>query len=72
MGAKRDDYATLGILEYWRFDETETGRWHGARLAGDRLVDGRYVPISIDSLADNILQGYSAVLDCACAGSVDS
>ena len=63
VGAKRDDYATLGILEYWRFDETETGRWHGARLAGDRLVDDRYVPIAIEPLANNILQGYSTVLD---------
>ena len=29
---KRVDYATLGIPEYWRFDET------GEHLAGDRLV----------------------------------
>ena len=44
-GAKRDDYAALGIAEYWRFDET--GEYHGARLAGDRLVQGRYEPIPI-------------------------
>ena len=29
-------YAALGISEYWRFDET--GDFHGAKLAGDRLV----------------------------------
>ena len=63
VGAKREDYAALGIPEYWRFDETETGRHHGARLAGDRLVDGGYVSVPIDELPDGSLQGYSAVLD---------
>ncbi len=63
VGAKRDDYAALGISEYWRFDETETGRHHGARLARDRLVEGEYVPIPIDELPDGSLQGYSAALD---------
>ena len=60
VGAKRDDYAALGIPEYWRFDET--GRSHGVRLAGDRLVDGIYRPIEIEALAADVLQGYSAVL----------
>ena len=61
VGAKRDDYAALGILEYWRFDKT--GEFHGARLAGDRLVHGAYQPIPIDDLDDAVLQGYSAVLN---------
>ncbi len=60
-GAKRDDYAALGIPEYWRFDET--GEYHGARLAGDRLVDGEYQPIPIEQLSEDTLQGYSEVLD---------
>ena len=60
-GPKREDYAVLGILEYWRFDET--GEHHGARLAGDRLVDGEYVAIEIEELPDGSLQGYSPVLD---------
>ena len=59
--AKRDDYAALGILEYWRFDET--GEHHGTRLAGERLENGVYVPIPIDELPDGSLQGYSAVLN---------
>ena len=59
-GPKRDDYAALGILEYWRFDET--GEFHGTKLAGDRLVDGVYKPIRIDELDDGVLQGYSAAL----------
>ena len=61
VNEKRDDYARLGILEYWRFDAT--GQYHGARLAGDRLVDGVYVPIRIDRLADDVLQGHSAALN---------
>ena len=59
--AKRRDYAELAIPEYWRFDET--GEFHGARLAGDRLVDGVYVPVPIEELADGILQGYSSALN---------
>ena len=59
-GPKRDDYAALGIPEYWRFDET--GEFHGTRLAGDRLVEGRYEPIEIIEVEDGILQGYSEVL----------
>ena len=58
---KRVIYAEIGILEYWRFDET--GRYHGTRLAGDRLVDGRYEPIQIDELPDGSLQGHSVVLN---------
>ena len=57
----RDDYAALGIPEYWRFDEADES--HRTRLAGDRLVDGEYQPIAIEELADGILQGYSEVLN---------
>ena len=60
-GAKREDYAALGIPEYWRFDHT--GEYHGARLAGDRLVDGRYEPLPIEELPDGSLQGYSQALN---------
>ena len=61
VGEKRDDYAVLGIPEYWRFDET--GEHHGERLAGDLLVGGEYRPILIEQLSDDTLQGYSEVLD---------
>ena len=63
VGDKRRDYAALGIPEYWRFDETETGRYHGARLAGERLEHGEYVALDIEELPDGSLQGYSPVLD---------
>ena len=61
VGEKRRDYAALGIGEYWRFDET--GEHHGARLAGERLVDGVYVAIDVEELPDGSLQGYSEALD---------
>ncbi len=59
-GEKREDYARLGIPEYWRFDET--GEYHGVRLAGDSLIEGRYEPVPIEELPEGDLQGYSAVL----------
>ena len=58
---KPASYAALGIPEYWRFDET--GQFHGTRLAGDRLVDGRYEPIPIEEIEEGVLQGYSTVLN---------
>ena len=57
---KRRDYAALGILEYWRFNQA--GR-RAARLAGDRLVNGTYEPVPIDDLAEDVLQGRSAALN---------
>ena len=58
---KRVDYESLGIPEYWRFDET--GEHHGARLGGDRLVGGKYEPIGIEEVSKGELRGYSAVLN---------
>ena len=57
---KREDYAELGVSEYWRFDHT--GESHGTRLAGDRLVGDRYEPIAIVELESEVLQGESDVL----------
>ena len=58
---KRDAYARMGIPEYWRFDESG-GRYHNAPLAGDRLVDGVYVPIPIIRQDDGSLRGRSESL----------
>ena len=63
VGRKREDYERLQIRECWRFDETETGRHHGARLGGDMLVDGQYRPAAIEEVGDGALQGYSPMLD---------
>ena len=59
-GPKRESYAALGVGEYWRFDET--GRY-GGRLHGERLVEGEYVALPIEELAEGSWQGYSAALD---------
>ncbi len=59
---KRTDYAELGVTEYWRFDQTG-GNWHGEALAGDRLRDGIYESITVETAEDGARQGYSTVLD---------
>ena len=61
VGEKREFYQGLGVLEYWRFDAT--GDFHGTRLAGDRLANGRYHPIEIAELPGDVLQGYSGALN---------
>ena len=61
VGAKREFYERLLIPEYWRFDAT--GEFHGTRLAGDRLDNGRYQPIEIAELTDGVLRGHSEVLN---------
>ena len=58
---KRLDYERFGIAEYWRFDPSG-GEYHDAALAGDLLVDGKYEPIAIETLADGRLRGYSDAL----------
>ena len=58
---KRDFYEALGVSEYWRFDPS--GDDHGVRLAGDRLVEGRYESVHIESAGEGVIQGYSAALD---------
>ena len=58
---KRADYKRYGISEYWRFDPSG-GEYHDAALAGDRLVDGRYEPIAIETLQEGMLRGYSDAL----------
>ena len=59
---KRERYAALGIGEYWRFDNSG-GRFHGAPLAGDELVEGEYRPIDVERIDDRTYQGYSRALN---------
>ena len=58
---KRLDYERFGIAEYWRFDPTG-GDYYDAALAGDRLVDGRYIPIETEWLEGERCRGYSEAL----------
>ena len=60
LGPKREDYAALGIPEYWRYDYT--AEFYGVGLAGDRLVGDHYEPIEIVEIAPGVLEGESQSL----------
>ena len=59
---KREDYAAYGIPEYWRFDPTDGDRYP-AGLAGDRLADGEYQPVTIHGTKESGYWGYSEALN---------
>ena len=61
MFAKRDIYRRVGVYEYWRFDPTG-GDIYAYPIAGDRLVDGVYVPVDIIEEPDGVLRGWSDAL----------
>ena len=50
----------MGVTEYWRFDPT--GEHFTPQLVGERLVDGEYQPITLETEGDGIMHGHSAVL----------
>ena len=58
---KRADYASFGIPEYWRFDNTG-GRLYPEALAGDRLAGGEYQPIPITRTPEGGYRGHSEAL----------
>ena len=60
-GVKRDEYAALGIPEYWRFDST--GDDYGQKLTGEVLEGDSYRPLPVEEIAPGTLQGYSPALD---------
>jgi Uma2 family endonuclease len=59
---KREGYAAYGIPVYWRFDPTG-GEFYPTLLAGDRLVDGEYRPITILQTDEGRYWGHSEVLN---------
>ena len=61
LESKRNLYAELGIAEYWRFDPTG-GDLYGKPLAGDHLVDGRYVEYETAYGTDGSMQAHSELL----------
>jgi Uma2 family endonuclease len=61
LAAKRNLYAELGIAEYWRFDPTG-GELYDKPLAGERLVDGRYVEYETAIGANGSMQAHSELL----------
>ena len=60
MREKRDVYAEMGVLEYWRFDPTSN--YFIPPLVGERLGDGEYTTIELTTNRDGEMWGYSAVL----------
>ena len=62
LTAKRDIYARIGALEYWRFDPSG-GDLYGEPLAGERLVDGRYEPYPIHTADDGDIWAHSEALN---------
>lgn len=60
VGDKRAIYAAIGVAEYWRFDPE--GSYYPVALAGERLVNGEYEPIEIDSDSAGVLRGHSNTL----------
>ena len=61
-GAKRDGYQAYGVQEYWRYDPSG-GQFHRHHLAGDRLVDGVYQPITVHQTDATRFWGHSEVLN---------
>ena len=58
-GEKRDIYAGMGVVEYWQCDPA--GGYLDPPVLGFRLVEGRYVPVSV-TLEGGMLVGRSEVL----------
>ena len=58
---KREDYAALGVSEYWRFDGSGKG-YYSQPLSGDRLVGDSYEPIELTEEAVGEVRGYSREL----------
>ena len=62
LGHKRDLYAELGIVEYWKLDPTG-GELYGDPLVGERLVEGEYIAYELNTEPDGSVWLRSEVLD---------
>ena len=62
LGSKRDLYAEIGVLEYWRYDATG-GDFYGEPLVGERLVDGEYRRLELRYAGDGSVRAISEVLN---------
>lgn len=60
QGAKKGIYAFLGVREYFQYDPT--GDYLTPQLQGLRLVEGNYLPVPTNTLADGTLSLPSEIL----------
>ena len=62
LGPKRDLYARLGALEYWRYDPTG-GDYYGEPLVGEYLVEGEYHRFEMMPDPDGLPRAHSPLLN---------
>ena len=62
LGPKRDLYARLGALEYWRYDPTG-GEHYGEPLVGEYLVEGEYRRFEMMADPDGLPRAHSDLLN---------
>ena len=62
MGPKRELYARLGALEYWRYDPTG-GDYYGEPLVGEYLVEGEYRRFEMMDDAEGLPRAHSPLLN---------
>ncbi len=62
MSGKRELYAELGVMEYWRYDSTGD-RFYGEPLVGERLSGGEYRRLEQRRDADGSVWSHSEVLN---------
>ena len=61
-GPKRELYARLGALEYWRYDPTG-GEYYGEPLVGEYLVEGEYRRFEMIADTEGLPRAHSPLLN---------
>ena len=70
LGIKREIYASMGIGEYWRFDESG-GLYYGEPLVGEYLEGGEYRRFEIHTTEDGVSWAHSPLLNLdLCSGDI--
>ena len=62
LTVKRAVYASIGVSEYWRYDE-RGGAFYGEPLVGESLVDGEYQRLPMRDDANGGVWAYSKALN---------
>ena len=62
LTTKRVVYASIGVSEYWRYDQTG-GDFYGDPLVGERLVNGEYQRLSLREDAKGRIRAHSDAIN---------